>query len=614
MQLGKRLPVLLTGIMLAVAALAMACSSNNNNKNNAPAANNAPVANAGSPAPAAPGGIASPSAASATRAAASATSAAAAPPSDLAPDAQQQVTLNLGAEVQYLDPQKSNFQQDITIEHLLWRGLFYFDKDTNTVPALATQIPTKDNGGISSDGLTYTIKMKTGQKFSDGSPLTATDMEYSIKRMLDPNVAGEYASFFYDIVGAQDYNTALGTKDQPKNPSAQQLQQMQDALGVKALDPQTIQFKLTAPSGSFVTRLALWAAYPMEKAAIDKMGSNPMDVGNLIGNGPFILKEHVPKDHITLAANPNYTLGPQPYLKQIVWRDIEDPVQALNAYNNGELDAIAIPPQQFQQINGNATLKAQLHAEAQPNSLGLEFNEGQKPFDNAMVRMAFAKAIDRNQFAQVVYQGTAQPGATWLPPGLPGYTQANESIQSFDVNAAKQLLSQAGYPNGQGMPDIKMMYTDNSTNQLIFQFLQQQLKQNLGVNLVADAVDAKTRSSRINSKDFQLIYGGWIQDYPNADDWLPIWQTNDTNNKYNYASQQFDAAVNKAKADTTTEQANADWGAADKILLSDAAVAPLVHRQLVSLWKPKVKGLTGSLQDSTLYGDEFLETAYVSKS
>jgi len=607
---GKRSPVLFTGVMLTAAALAMACSSSNNNNTKTTVPTTA-ATRAGTSAPVAP------AAGSPTRAAASPAAggspAAAARPADIAADDAQKVTLNLAAEPQYLDPQISNFQQDITVEHLLWRGLFYFDKDTNTVPALATVVPTKDNGGISADGLTYTIKMKTGQKFSDGNPLTAKDMEYSVKRMLDPKLSGEYASFFYDIVGGEDYNSALGTKDKPKTPSDADLQALADKVGVKAVDDTTLQFKLAGPSSSFPTRLALWAVYPMEKAAIDKLAGKPMDAGNLIGNGPFILKEHAPKDHITLVNNPNYTLGAQPFLKQVTWRDIEDPVTALNAYKNGELDAIGIPSQQFTQIAADASLKDQIHREAYPRTDGLEYNQAQKPFDNVGVRMAFAKAVDRNALAQVVFNGTGVPGATWLPPNFPGYDKANEDIQKFDVAAAKKLLADAGFANGQGLPDVKILLSDTSTNKLIFDFLQKQLKDNLNVNISADLVDAKTRSSRINSKDYQFVYGGWISDYPNDDDWLPIWTTKDTNNKYNYSDPKFDDAVKAALAEPDPKKQLAAWTAAEKIFLNDAAIGVLRHGEIITLWKPKIKGHVGSLQDSTLFGDEFLETVYVSK-
>src|SRR5262249_12411634 len=153
----------------------------------------------------------------------------------------------------------------------------------------------------------------------------------------------------------------------------------------------------------------------------------------------------------------------------------------------------------------------QLHREVTPVSWGLTFNEAQKPLDNPKLRMAFAKAIDRNQLNQVVFGGTGNATAVWMPKGLPGYDASNGDIQKTDVAAAKQLLADAGFPNGQGLPELKLLITDTPTNQLLFGFLQQQLKQNLNVNVSADLVETKTRSARTNSKDYQLLYYGWGQ-------------------------------------------------------------------------------------------------------
>src|SRR5579871_1997193 len=374
----KRSPVLLTGVLVAVAALGLACgSSNNNNKasnanNAAPAASSA-ATTAGSPA--AGSAASATKAPSAAAASASPAAAAGAKPADAAPDDQQKLTIQLPAEPETLDWQVSEFEQDIAVEHLLARGLFYFDKDANVVPALAAQLPTKENGGLSADGLTYTIKLKSGQKFSDGNPLSAKDIVYTVQRAMDPKLAGNYAGFFYDIVGAQDYNTALGTKDNPKTPSDADLQQMKSAIGVKAVDDSTVQFTLTKPSGSFLTRLALWTMYPVEQAVIEKFGDKWTDPANIVGNGPYVLKEHVEKDHLTLAANPNYTLDPKPLIKTLTLRVIEDNVQALNAYKNGEIDGVNVPQQQAQSIFNDPSLKDQIHRQPRQETRGWEFND-----------------------------------------------------------------------------------------------------------------------------------------------------------------------------------------------------------------------------------------------
>lgn len=612
----KRSPVLLTGVMVAVAALGLACGSSNNNKtsntnNAAPAASSA-ATTAGSPS--AGGAASATKAPSAAATSASPAAATGAKPADAAPGDQQRLTIQLPAEPETLDWQVSEFEQDISVEHLLARGLFYFDKDANVVPALAAQMPTKDNGGLSADGLTYTIKLKSGQKFSDGNPLSAKDIVYTVQRAMDPKLAGNYAGFFYDIVGAKDYNTALGTKDNPKTPSDAELQQMKAAIGVKAVDDSTVQFTLTKPSGSFLTRLALWTMYPVEQSVIEKFGDKWTDPANIVGNGPYVLKEHVEKDHITLAANPNYTLDPKPIVKTVTLRVIEDNVQALNAYKNGEIDVVNVPQQQAQQIFADPSLKDQLHREPRQETRGWEFNDAQKPFDNPQVRMAFAKAVNRDDFIKAVYGGIGTPATTWLPPGLPGYDKANESIQAFDPNAAKQLLSQAGYPNGQGFPSVSLLLTDTPLNHSIFDFLQKQIKDNLNITIGSEFVDAKTRSSRYSNKQFTLFYGGWVGDYPNADDWLPdLWTTGGSTNKPGYSNPQFDAAVQKALAETDPKAQVPLWSAAEKIMLQDAAGGWLYHGELVQLFKPKIKGMVGTSIDSIWFGSELFESTYISK-
>jgi oligopeptide transport system substrate-binding protein len=622
MPKSKRSSLLMIGGLLTATTIAMACgSSNNNNKNANSAANNAaPSAAASAAASSAAGSpAAKPSTAAGSPAAGGAASspaaqASGAPPADAAPADQQKLTVRLAAEPEFLDPQQSEFEQDIAVEHLLFRGLFVFDKDQTVQPALATVVPSKDNGGISADGLTYTIKMKTGQKFSNGDPITAQTMEYTLKRELDPKVAGSYAGFYYDIVGGQAYSTALGTKDKPLTPTDAQLQTLQDAVGVKAIDDTTLQVKLVAPSGSLLDRLAIWGAYPADKAVITKFADKAYDAGNLVGNGPYILKEDAPKDHITLVANTAYTLTPKPIIQTLTMRFIDDSSQALNAYKNGELDETDVPGTSAAQVLADPTLSKQVQKFARQNTRGIEFNDTEKPFDNPKVRLAIAKAVDRDALAKVVFQGVVAPGATWLPPGLAGYDKANEDIQKYDPAAAKQLLSDAGYPNGANFPTFKMILTQSVTNQNLFDFLSKQLKDNLNITIQADIVDSKTRSQRYTNQQFDLYWGGWNGDYPNADDWTnDLWTTGGTTNKPGYSNKDFDACVAKAKVESDAKTQATDWSACDKIFLSDAALAVMEHDLLVQLFQPKVKGMVASGADSGWIGESLFESTYIAK-
>jgi ABC-type transport system substrate-binding protein len=177
-----------------------------------------------------------------------------------APKDQQTLVVAYPAQPVYLDPHKSQFSQDISIERWLYRPLFWVNDKGEPVAAVAKELPTQQNGGISQDGKTIKVTLKDGQKWSDGSPLTAKDFEYSLKRAMNPKLASPYFDELSNIVGAQEYYTALGTEKSPKTPSDAELTQLRDAIGVKALDDKTIEVKLINPQATITTKLGLWIA------------------------------------------------------------------------------------------------------------------------------------------------------------------------------------------------------------------------------------------------------------------------------------------------------------------------------------------------------------------
>ena len=250
---------------------------------------------------------------------------------------EQQVFRVAWTQPEFLDPHKSNFAQDIAVERLLSRPLFWVDEKGSPTAAVARELPTRQNNGVSADGKTLTIKLKDNQKFSDGSPLTAKDFEYSIKRALHPKLASLYASELYNIVGAEQLNTA-------KDANADQIKTLWDGVGVRAIDNGTLEVRLNQPQPTITQILGMWMAYPVKQAAVEQGGApientdwafNP---ARNISNGPFVLKEYREKDRIVVEANPNYTLEPKPKLNRIEMRISEDEEVSFQAFRTGELD------------------------------------------------------------------------------------------------------------------------------------------------------------------------------------------------------------------------------------------------------------------------------------
>src|SRR5215213_1199589 len=204
-------------------------------------------------------------------------------PSDAAPASEQVIKLRLTGEPKSIDPQQVNFDVEISIVKQLFSQLFTYNEKLEVVSDLAKAVPTVDNGGISKDGKTVTVKLKDA-KFSNGRKITSQDVVYSLARELDPTLAGPYASQYYSIVGAKAYNTAFGTKEAPKAATTAELATLKAALGIKAVDDTTVTIALVAPSNSFLQQLAIWPASIVPSEVIEKAGNKWTEAGTLVGS------------------------------------------------------------------------------------------------------------------------------------------------------------------------------------------------------------------------------------------------------------------------------------------------------------------------------------------
>jgi ABC-type oligopeptide transport system substrate-binding subunit len=367
------------GVVTLAPVIAACGSSNNTTKtSNANTSNSASTSGTTAPAGSATAASAAPSGAvTPIGGAAGAPSAA-----DLASADKQTLTL-VNVEPNFLDPQRASFGSDIAVIKQIYRGLLYIDKNdpNKVIAAAAKDVPSASNGGISSDGKTYTLHLNSGLKWQDGSALTAKDFEYSIKRLFDPNLAGDYSSFYFNIVGSEDYYNALGTKAAPKKPTTDQLTQLQNGVGVQATDDSTLVIKLINPQPSFNTLLTLWPVFPVQKAQIDKYADKAFaEASNIVGNGPFKLSEWVHKDHLTLVPNTNWWGQDKPYLQKLVMKDIEDDTVAFTAYKNGELDMTGVPIADVDVVKSDPTLSKENYRADQQTTYGLEFNVSKAPF------------------------------------------------------------------------------------------------------------------------------------------------------------------------------------------------------------------------------------------
>ena len=529
--------------------------------------------------------------------------------SAMAPPDQQILRLRLNGEPKTIDPALSNSLAEATLTRPLFAGLFSYDTELKIIPNMATDVPTDDNGGISKDGLTYTVKIKKDAKWSDGNPITANDFVYSLRRALDPKLGSPYVSFYYGIVGAQDYNTAFGTKDAPKTPGDSELSALRDKVGVEAKDATTVVYHLKQPDPSFLNLLALWTAYPVEQKVVEQYGAKWTEAGNHVGNGPFVLREWAHDQRIVFEPNPYWT-GEKPNLSRIVISFIADDAAAYAAFQAGDLDVVTVPPAASRQVA--AQNSAEFVKIADLSTYAMFMNNKVAPFDNQKVREAFALAVDRNAYVDGVLQGAGAATTSWIPPGMPGYDANLGKQWTFDATKAKQALAEAGYPDGKNFPAVTFLAVSSDTNRLVGQFIEDQLKKNLGVTVTTEYVDSKTFGGRFTGNQHQVTIQRWSADWPYPNNWLPDqFGTNALNNHSGYSSSKFDDLVKKAAAEVDEKKRLDLYAQAQKLIIDEAVISPLYNRQTYLLVKPWVKDLIATPLDGAIKGDSNLTKTYI---
>ena len=510
---------------------------------------------------------------------------------------------NMQFEPDTIDPGRSNNNLSWGVASQVFDGLFRYDKDLKLAPAVAREVPARDNGGLSDDGRTYTIRLRQS-RWSDGRPVRAQDFVYAIKRSLDPSFTAPYAQTLYDIEGAEAYNTALGTKAKPAQATPHQLAALREAVAVRATDDATLTLRLNAARATFVHLLAQPIAWPLREDVVTQFGDKWTEPPNYLGNGPFVLTRWEHGSRIVFEPNPSYAEG-RPKLQQLVFVQIGDANQAFLAYRNGELDAVGVPDAAVKQVEADPALKAEALRVKELFILGLQVNVTQPPLQDARVRRAFASAIDRQALIDGVAQGVGVPAYSPVPPGMPGHDATAGQEFKFDAAKARRTLAEAGFPDPAHFPKVSLAFTDTSPNRLRAEFFQAQLKQNLGVQIDLEALDARAYQQRYATGQFNLALSGWGADYPDPDNFVPeLFTTGSGNNRTGYSNPAVDALARDCRSLGDEKARIAACTKAQTLVVADQPWIFTNYRERFWLVKPYVQGLQPTAKDA-IVGSRF---------
>jgi len=489
--------------------------------------------------------------------------------------------LNWGTEPEQLDPQKMSFVGEIGTGELVFEGLMKLDKDLNPVPAAA------ESCEASADGLKYTCTVRQGLKYSDGQPLNAKNFEYAWKRLFDPRVPDKQYSFVaYDIAGAEEL-------DSTDPADTAKIEELMGTLGVKATDDYHIEFTLKQPAAYFPYVLGLWTGWPSRQDLVEAGGDDwTRDQAGqyYIGNGPYVLKEYT-EQGFRFEANPNYREG-QPKIKEIRGVFINDSAVAFQSYQKGELDAIGVAAEDYLTVKNDAELSKEFVQVAGSCNFYLGFNTKKAPFDNMKVRQAFAQAFDRQDYVDNVLQGLGSVALSFIPPDRPGYAEDIKKWE-FNAEAAKATLAEAGFANGEGLPEIKLTYSSTPRNKTRMEWVQNQLKTNLGIDVPLDPVESTAYTALVkdDATTPQVFFLGWCQDYPDPQDWLTlVFHSESTITHVGWKNEQFDTLTRQADQEPDQAKRLELYHQAHEILVEEAPAVFLYFDVNPWLIKSYVKG------------------------
>ena len=486
----------------------------------------------------------------------------------------------MSGEPETLDPNMNNYASSSNVLLNLFTGLYQYSADGSGVEPACAESYT-----VSDDGLTYTFKLKEGLKWSDGSPLTAADFEYSWKRELKQETASTAAWQLYYIKNGEAYNNGQCEADE---------------VGVKAIDDTTLEVVLNNPTPYFVNLTAANNFAPVKKEAVEGAEVWTKSAETYVCNGPFMMGEIKPQEGYTLVKNPNYVFADTVALDGVEMIFIEQAEAALSAYNAGDVDAMSggsIETQAMTQYDGSE----ELHSYDLIGTSYYDFN-CEKEYMTKEVRKALSMAITRDTINEVAVPSKPKSAYAFVPYGIPYAdetddfrTKVGNNLVTEDVEAAKQLLADAGYPNGEGLPTLQLIITNTKENKDKAQILQALWKENLGVNVEIVTFESKVYWDEHAAGNFDIAFDGWTGDYLDPNTNLSIfnksrmekecrWRSEEALRYNDLLEEAATLADNNARMELFVEM--------EQILMDEMPVMPLYFRNTMALVKPHVKGFT----------------------
>ncbi|WP_299612949.1 peptide ABC transporter substrate-binding protein [uncultured Tateyamaria sp.] len=472
---------------------------------------------------------------------------------------EQTFTYRILDEFSSFDPQLIEDTYGSDIARDLFEGLYNQDSDGNIVPGVAL------NHEASADNLTYTFTLRDDAKWSDGTPVTAGDFVYAWQRAVTPELASPYA-WYMELMSIENGAAIIAGEMEPT------------ALGVSAPDDTTLVVNLSQPLPYFNKMVTHATTFPAPKWAIEEHGAQWTRPGNLVSNGAYVLKEHVPKERSVRARNEMYWDNENTVLETVTTLVIGDDAQGLTRWRAGEVDMTDIPAGQYPALANEFPDEAF----AVPRLCNYYFNfnlaSGPEAFQDVRVRQALAMALDREVIVDRVLQGGQFPAFTFTPAATAGFDVPDVDIAAMtqaDRDArAKELLTEAGYGEGGEPLSFTYLYNTNEAHQQVAIVATQMWKQKLGVDVTLENQEWKVFLETRGAQNFDMARGAWCGDYNEASTFLDLLTTESGYNDAKFSNARVDELMADAKSSSDPQPLYTE---VEQILAAEMPVIPIYH-------------------------------------
>ena len=476
----------------------------------------------------------------------------------------------------------------------LMEGLVLKDSATlEPVPGVA------QSWQISDDGLVYTFHLRENARWSNGDPHNAHDYVWSWWRALQPALGNLYAYMYFPIENAKAYYEGKISDF--------------SQVGIRALDDHTLEVRLENPIPFFLQLLDHYSLFPVHRPTVEKFGRADQRgtrwtfEGNLVGNGAFQLKEWKINRYLSVERNPYYWGADQVQLNQIYFYPTENITTEERMFRAGQLHyTYEVPVDKIPVYRDKQSSALQISPYL--GSYFYRFNTRVEQLKDRRVRRALAMAVDRQKIADQILKAGQIPAYAITPPDTMGYSP--QSDLHYNPQAARELLAEAGYPDGQGFPITEILYNTQEEHRKVAVAIQQMWKETLNIDVVLLNQEWKVYLDSVSSGNYAIARAGWIGDYVDANNFLDMWICGGGNNRTGWCNPDYDRMIlQQAPKAASQEERLQIFTQAEKLLLEEMPVIPLyiyVSKHLVS---PSVKNFPKNILNQPSFKDIYLEAA-----